>query len=910
MKTPPISKNEESRLRALKNYEILDSDTEQDFDQITELAAIICDVPISMITLIDENRQWFKSVKGLDEQQTPRSSAFCGYTIMNTGFFIVEDATKDERFVNNPLVTGNPNIRFYAGYPLIDPKGFALGSLCIIDHNPKILTDTQKRALTLLGEQVTKLIVDRRLKQELRNFEKLFTLSNDLLFIGGTDGFFKKVNPAFTRVLGWTEDYLLKTSSFDLIHPDDIENTTAQLVRMTAGNDTMNFLQRIRTSDGGYKTIEWTSSPEMATGNIFGIGRDVSELKLKEQLLSQSEEKLRHFFEGSLGLMFTHDMEGNFLSINNAGAAILGYSREELLKMKLYDILTDERRELLSSYMQRVKDDGQINGQTATRRKDGTVKMWLYNNVLENSNPDKPYVIVNGLDITERDQLEKNLRRTGEMLEQTNQVARVGGWEYDIPKQKIFWTSVTKEIHGVARDYEPDLETGINYYKEGESRERIKEVLNRAFIEGTAWDEELQIINAQGDEIWVRAIGDADFEDGVCKRLFGTFQDIDIYKYGELALKRSLETQEKLNQVMFEHIELIEEQDRTIEKIQEFKFLADSIPEIVWTSNHDGSYDYYNKHWYDYTGMTMEETVENGWAPALHPDDIVNESKLWKESLKTGKPYEAEVRFRRAIDGIYKWHICRAVPMKDNYGKITKWFGSCTDIDEYKRAIDLENRISQFEDFNRIVAHNLRGPAGSISMILDMAAESDDEMEKQELMQMLKQSSSTLNLTLDELMKVLEIRNNQNLPYDICDFDDMVQTIDNMLKGQIIAKHAVISTDFQVPSMKFPRIYLESIFYNMISNALKYSHAEIPPQVKITSAVIDGKLKLTFSDNGIGIDLEKYGNKIFKLNGTFHSGYDSKGVGLFMTKAQIETFGGNISVESTVNAGTKFTIIF
>lgn len=496
------------------------------------------------------------------------------------------------------------------------------------------------------------------------------------------------------------------------------------------------------------------------------------------------------------------------------------------------------------------------------------------------------------------------------MLEQTNQVARVGGWEFDVVKNAIYWSSVTKEIHGVEPDYEPSLASGFNFYEDTKTRERIKETLHLALTEGKPWNEERQMVTAKGERIWVRSIGNVEFEDGVCKRLYGTFQDINAYKLSELALKQSLETQEKLNDIMFEHIELIEQQDKTIEKIQEFKFLADSIPQMIWTANPGGNFDYYNKHWFDFTGMSFEETKKNGWEPVLHPEGFKKHTKAWAESLRTGNPYQVEMQFKRAADGIYKWHLCQALPMKDERGKVIKWFGSCTDIDEYKRALDLENRVSQFEDFNRIVAHNLRGPAGSIDMILDMMGDSEAEEEKADYLKMLKQSSTTLINTLNELMKVLEVRNNQNLPYDDCNLDELTGNIKKMLAGQIVSKHATINTDFGVPVMKFPKMYLESIFYNMISNALKYSKADVPPQINITSAVKEGHVALTFSDNGLGIDLKRHGAKIFKLNHTFHSGYDSKGVGLFMTKTQIETFGGNISVESEPGIGTTFTIVF
>jgi GAF domain-containing protein len=137
----PLPANEAERLAALKEYHILDTETEQLYDDITTLAAHICEVPIAMISLVDEARQWFKSRVGTEQQQTPREVAFCAHAILQKNPFIVNDATKDRRFADSALVTGEPHIRFYAGIPLINPEGLALGTLCVVDHQPRQLSD-------------------------------------------------------------------------------------------------------------------------------------------------------------------------------------------------------------------------------------------------------------------------------------------------------------------------------------------------------------------------------------------------------------------------------------------------------------------------------------------------------------------------------------------------------------------------------------------------------------------------------------------------------------------------------------------------------------------------------------------------------------------------------------------------
>jgi GAF domain-containing protein len=153
---------EAARLEALRQYQILDTPSEQAYDDFTLLASFICEVPIALITLVDAERQWFKSKVGLEVSETARNISFCGYTILSNKTLVVNDALCDQRFVNNPLVTSDPSIRFYAGAPLISPEGHALGSLCVIDRQPRALSELQKTALESLARQVVAQLELRR----------------------------------------------------------------------------------------------------------------------------------------------------------------------------------------------------------------------------------------------------------------------------------------------------------------------------------------------------------------------------------------------------------------------------------------------------------------------------------------------------------------------------------------------------------------------------------------------------------------------------------------------------------------------------------------------------------------------------------------------------------------------------
>lgn len=161
MKIPQLPNNERQRLRAVKSYNLLDSLPEQEYDDITDLIATLCDAPIALISLLDTNRNFFKSFHGIPFSESPRDISFCGHAILQDDILIINDARRDERFADNPLVL-NMNAIFYAGVPLISPKGFPLGTLCVFDHQPRELSDKQIKSLKTLAKQVVQLFELRK----------------------------------------------------------------------------------------------------------------------------------------------------------------------------------------------------------------------------------------------------------------------------------------------------------------------------------------------------------------------------------------------------------------------------------------------------------------------------------------------------------------------------------------------------------------------------------------------------------------------------------------------------------------------------------------------------------------------------------------------------------------------------
>lgn len=222
---PTAPPRELSRLAALLRYEILDTPDEAAFDDFAQLAAHICDTPIALISLVDDKRQWFKSRLGLDVSETPRDISFCTHTIEGKDIFEINDARQDQRFCDNPLVTGDPNIRFYAGAPLTSPDGYNLGTLCVIDRQPRQLSDPQRSALACLSRQIMRLFEERlqahRYAEQAALQQALLNSAASAMLVTTAEGQISGVNPTAERLFGYPEQMLIGQPLTSTLFPKD-----------------------------------------------------------------------------------------------------------------------------------------------------------------------------------------------------------------------------------------------------------------------------------------------------------------------------------------------------------------------------------------------------------------------------------------------------------------------------------------------------------------------------------------------------------------------------------------------------------------------------------------------------------------------------------------------------------------
>jgi len=222
----------------------------------------------------------------------------------------------------------------------------------------------------------------------------------------------------------------------------------------------------------------------------------------------------------------------------------------------------------------------------------------------------------------------------------------------------------------------------------------------------------------------------------------------------------------------------------------------------------------------------------------------------------------------------------------------------------------LEKKISQLKEFAGIITHDVRGPAHNVHKMLEMYETSNDPEIKAATFDYLKKVSNDLTKNLHELIQILQIHLEKDIPVSECTFKDVIDSVCLQLNETIQLKNAEINIDLKADTIIYPRIFLQSILYNLLSNSLKYTQPNVSPVIEITTFYDKEKIILTVKDNGLGIDMTKFGHLLFKFQKSFHSGFESKGIGLYLIKNQIEDQGGNISAISNPSKGTIFTVRF
>ncbi|MBT8183961.1 MAG: PAS domain-containing sensor histidine kinase, partial [Eudoraea sp.] len=478
-------------------------------------------------------------------------------------------------------------------------------------------------------------------------------------------------------------------------------------------------------------------------------------------------------------------------------------------------------------------------------------------------------------------------------LNEKSEIAKIGSWEYNHKEDKLYWCRTTKKIHELPEDYEPDLDKAILYFKEGYSRNTVSMALFNALENGQAWREKLQLVTATGKEIWVIAAGRPLFHNGVYQGLIGTFQDITDYVISESKTKES----EKL-----------------------LRTVIDSLPLNVYIKDLASRKVLVNKSECDYLGVDDPEELLGKSDFDLYDKEIAQISRDEDlEVMEFQKPILARETTNIKKDGTSTTFLTSKIPLNGENNKAYGLLGISLDISDLKQKEeelrDLINVTSlqnkKLINFAHIVSHNLRSHSANFSMLLDFLVREEDEKERDKILQMLTEASDGLLETLENLNEVVAISTNTNIEKEPVNLCKIIEKVEQSLAGYLHTNKADIINEIQKNStLKVIPAYMESILMNFITNAVKYKHPERDPVIRLSLTEKENQSVLVIEDNGMGIDLNKYGDKLFGMYKTFHDNPDARGIGLYITKNQIEAMNGKVIACSEVGEGTTFKIYF
>ncbi len=776
MKLPPFLSNEEVRIKVLKSYQILDTDSDARFDNLTLLAKQICETEIALISLIDENRQWFKSCIGLDAKQTSRGISFCGHAISSEeDVFEIKDTTKDKRFFDNPLVIGSPHIKFYAGAKIVDKKGYSLGTLCVIDKKPKELTLLQKKSLISLANQVFQLFElhssNLILENERHKFKRFADLSPNIVYRYSSNSKLIYHSSAITNILGYNPKKFSKNPDLwiELIHKDDLAEVKDSLNKAKIGQR-IDIKYRMKSKQNGWRWIHDISTYIQLDETDFvidGVAIDITESKKYQASIEELNRRYDTAMKASNDAIWEYDSKRDSLFISSHFFEWIKQNQKNQ-QISIAEFRNNIHPLDISKFNHFIESLKSLKFKSLDidiRIHIDQDKYKWYNfkgSVIDNYN-----LLLAGsiTDIHLRKINEQELLNAQSLLSQASNIAKFGAWELDIETNNVKWSDGIYEIFEIDNEQRANfnLNEALNFYEKNE-REKLLKSLENAIENDSGYDIFLKIITHNGSQKWVRSIARTEYSTNERKRkVLGVIQDVTSEMIGK------------------------EKQNKLIE--------------------------------------------------------------------------------------------------------ITK------------------NQNNRLKNFAYIVSHNLRSHAANFSSLLDLLQIENGTIDENEIVSMLKKSSKNLLQTIEDLSKVAKMYDGHITDFTKVDLNQIINQVLENLSCLILEKRIKVKSDLnQQIYVKGLASYVESILFNLISNAVKYSDDAKEKQVSITVEETKKHAKITIEDNGLGIDLKKHEKQLFQMYKIFHPHLKGKGLGLFITKNQIEAIGGSIQVSSKPEIGTKFII--
>lgn len=642
---------------------------------------------------------------------------------------------------------------------------------------------------------------------------------------------------------------------------------------------------------------------------IAGTTRDITEIKLAEEQqflarkrIEESESRLQsmiHQTPSATLVLMGADLV--IEQINRQMLALIGRG-EEIIGMRLIDVLPELNGQYVWIQVQNVYNKGIPFDQAEVlvqHNRTGEMRDYYYNLAY------RPLVqdgVITGMiqvaeDVTEqvtaRNKMEESEKRFRALVNASSDF---------VYRMNADWTVMRslETLDSYASEGEP-VSNWINSYIHPDDRKKALKLISEAIDNKSIFQLEHRVLNANGTIGWnfSRVVPILDDNNTIIE-WFGAASDITSQK----------EVQQIIN-----------------ESAENFRQLADLVPQIIWTSRPDGFIDYYNKRWYEYTNLKENEYGDSSWISVLHPDDVELVKDNWYESIQSGNFYQLEFRLKDSVTGEYRWFLSKAVPIRDASGAITKWFGTCTDIHEQKTATEklevlinertreLQRSNEDLQQFAHVASHDLKEPVRKIKTFIsrledNLEGKLDDSAKK--FIDRIHVASDRMFNMIEGVLAYSKINADQQKP-TVVDLNEVLKNIETDLEVSLQKTGGEIYYD-NLPVLEGAQVLLYQLFYNLINNSIKFAKEDVPVKVKLSSKIIKQQdndfAVITVEDNGIGFN-ENQAERIFETFTRLNSkdSYEGTGLGLSLCKKIVERHAGTITASGSPYNGAVFTIV-
>jgi PAS domain S-box-containing protein len=765
-------------------------------------------------------------------------------------------------------------------------------------YRPLYIEDEEISGVFITSTDITKRKqAELQVKESEIRFKTIIQESFDAVLITDEATDITYSSPSIKNVLGYSVEELTGTKAFNYMHPDDLQPAVAKFAEvMLNPNSEKNIDVRMRNSKGEYVWIELKGKNMFNNNYVQGILvslRDITSRKKAEEIISLSEQRFKGLVQSGADMIWIINESSELLYASPTVQSIMGVNSETRYGQSVFKhVHVDDSARVIKFFNQFVQSGyRQVQVEPYRFVNDVGDIFWVESTITNFlSDPSIKGIVLNSRDVTDRRELTEQLAVNSARLKTAQKLAKIGYLEYDFKVQSFFFSDEVYEIlgSGYAKD-QLDLEA-IERNIHPDDRFRVKQEMRQALIDLVDCNTEYRMVNSDGTEKVILAIGVAIVnESGKPEKFRVVVQDITDSKIAIMALQ----TMEGRFKSLFEN----------------------SIDGVLLTAE-EGNIISANPSICRMLGYTQKQITLLSRADLINIDAPENKS-LIEERKSTGS-FIGEIAIRHKNGSFIPAEIT-SINMIDAGGKncistIVRDITEKKKIEEEQKVLtgELLRNNQDLQQFSFITSHNLRAPVANLISLLSLFNRDNPADDfNAVLVEKFEEATLQLNSTLNDLVNVLVIKSNNNIDRQVLRFSEVFKTVKLNIENLLLEQNGIIETDFsEVDEIEYNKIHIDSIFLNLISNAIRYRSTQRSPHIKIRSYRQDHWVVVSFEDNGLGMDLKRYGDRLFGLYQRFHVAREGKGLGLYMTKSQVMAMGGKIEVESEPEKGTIFKVFF